>query len=147
MTSTRASRFILLGLLVLLPMSLAMYATGSSSAPSPAEEPSAPPPAGEVEPLFIPQPKTMSDCITCTGSHATDIHWGTGSNCTEAKASLDSQLGAAATDYCRGLGARGACDLQVHVTAACYFNPTGGYYIVDGYATFSCLEGKFFCQQ
>lgn len=137
MTSSRAIRYCLLGLSILLATVVPVHAADASI-----ETPA----ADEGQQLFTPQPVEMGECITCVGSYATSIDWGTGSNCDEARQNLDSQLRSTALNDCRSFGARTSCDFQVTVTAQCSFDCQGGYYVVDGYATYGCLEGDYFCQ-
>jgi hypothetical protein len=138
MNTLRFRWLTLLGLLVVLTASLSVAASGPSHDSPPAES---------EQPLLVPEPSEMGQCIVCTGYYQTATHWGTGSDCDEAESDLDSQLRSAAASTCDGIDANFYCNFQVVVTMECYYNSGGGYYVVDGYATHSCLEGDYFCPQ
>jgi hypothetical protein len=105
--------------------------------------------AGESTPvlesdLFAPEALQTASCWSCVGGNTTSpgggaaSHWGLGSSCTDAQASLTTQTRTAALNDCWNRGAENLCGFTVVVTAACWWNSGYGQYVVDGYANYSC---------
>lgn len=94
--------------------------------------------------LFTPAPEPKIICDRCLGLYTTApapgqaSAWGKGSSCAAAQADLDNQLWQQADVHCFNLGHDSACSVTTVVTGACWWKPSEGKYIVDGYATHKC---------
>jgi len=89
---------------------------------------------------LLPAPVLKCGPICFAGVHTTATISGSGSSCTAAQTSLNSQLANIATGYCvNTLGDLGTCTVVEHNTTACTLIGTGTYQI-QGYETYHCRD-------
>jgi hypothetical protein len=88
------------------------------------------------------QPAPVGKCgLTCfPPTYTTATVTGTGTDCTSAQNSLNSQLQNLATSYCVNVdGDIGSCSVVIHNTTACnWVGPTT--YQIQGFATHHCKD-------
>jgi hypothetical protein len=138
MTRSHAVSFIFAAVL------LALAASASAQTPPAATDPAL---AGVFAEQSLPQadmiPKPVEKCgpICFTGLHlTTPTISGSGSSCTAAQTSLNSQLQNIASGHCvNDLGFLGSCNFVVHDTTSCTSVGTGTWQI-QGNATYSCRD-------
>jgi hypothetical protein len=95
--------------------------------------------AGATLPQTDLIPKPTAQCgMTCLAAiHlTTPTISGSGSNCTNAQNSLNSQLHDIARNFCT-TNFDGTCNVVIHDTTSCTLIG-GGTYQIQGYATYSC---------
>lgn len=89
---------------------------------------------------LLPAPVLKCGPICFSGVHTTATISGSGSSCTAAQTSLNSQLANIATGYCvNTLGDLGTCTVVEHNTTACTLISAGTYQI-QGYETYHCRD-------
>jgi hypothetical protein len=89
----------------------------------------------------MPKPVLKCGPICFSGLHlTTPTISGSGSSCTAAQSSLNSQLQNIARGHCvNDLGFLGSCNFVVHNTTSCTLIGSGTWQI-QGYATYSCKD-------
>jgi hypothetical protein len=97
--------------------------------------------AGATLPQTDLMPKPTVQCgMTCVGAihHTTPTISGSGSNCTNAQNSLNSQLRDIASNDCvNNRFFDGTCNIVIHDTTSCTLIG-GGTYQIQGYAMYNC---------
>ncbi|HKI04034.1 MAG TPA: hypothetical protein VKK31_18790 [Thermoanaerobaculia bacterium] len=90
--------------------------------------------------LLLPQPTLTCGPYCMPTQRTTATISGSGSNCTNAQNSLNSQLQSIAQNRCvNDLVFLGSCSVVIHNTTSCTLIAAGTYQI-QGYATFHCKE-------
>ena len=140
MTRSRGVSFVLAAVL----LGFALAASVSAQTPSPRPDASlAAVFAGQSLPQadLIPKPVQQCGPICFTTLHlTTPTISGSGSSCTAAQTSLDSQLASIAKGDClNNLGYLGSCNVVDHNTTTCTMIGSGAWQI-QGYATYSCKD-------
>ena len=121
-----------------------LAASASAQALPPAPDPAL---AAVFAEASLPQadlmPKPVLKCgPICIGSihFTTPTISGSGSSCTSAQSSLNSQLQNIASGNCaNNLGFIGSCNVVIHNTTTCTLIAPGTYQI-QGYATYNCRD-------
>jgi hypothetical protein len=90
---------------------------------------------------LIPKPVLQCGPICITALHFTSpTISGSGSSCTAAQTSLNSQLQSIARGDCvNNEGFLGACNIVIHNTTTCTMIGSGAWQI-QGYATYNCRD-------
>jgi hypothetical protein len=131
------------GLAVVALISLLAPAASAQTAPAPALAMAEVFAGASLVPQDDLMPKPVLKCgPICLGSlhFTTATISGSGSSCTAAQTSLNSQLQNIATGHCvNDLAFLGSCNFVVHNTTSCTLIATGTYQI-QGYATYSCRD-------
>ena len=132
------------GLAVIVLMSLLSAAASAQAAPAPdpglaavfaGQSPAPNEPNG-----LMPKPALKCGPICLSIHFTTTTISGSGSTCTNAQSSLNSQLQNIASGHCvNDLGFLGSCNFVVHDTTSCTLIATGTYQI-QGYATYNCRD-------
>jgi|GEM_PF-3461288 len=90
---------------------------------------------------MMPKPVLKCGPICIAGLHfTTPTISGSGSSCTAAQSSLNSQLQSIASGHCvNDLAFLGTCNFVVHNTTSCTLIG-GGAWQIQGYATYNCRD-------
>jgi hypothetical protein len=125
-------------------LGFALVASASAQTPPPAPDPAlAAVFAGQSLPQadLIPKPVLQCGPICFTALHFTSpTISGSGSSCTAAQTSLNSQLQSIARGDCiNNEGFLGACNVVIHNTTTCTMIGSGAWQI-QGYATYNCKD-------
>jgi hypothetical protein len=142
MTRSRGVRFVLAAVL----LGFALVASVSAQTPSPRPDPAlASVFAGQSQSLpqtdMVPKPVQQCGPICFTAFHfTTPTISGSGSSCTAAQTSLNSQLTSIARGDCvNNEGFLGSCNVVIHNTTTCTMIGSGAWQI-QGYATYNCKD-------
>lgn len=93
--------------------------------------------------LFTPEAESkIPECgegyTTSPGGGAASA-WGFGGTCNTSYDDLVAKVTTQANNNCVGIGHEIACNIQVVVTAPCWYSSGYGQYVTDGYANHGCL--------